>query len=342
MTCRTRTQPITLATITALVCALFLGLGVATLTSAPTASAATAVAQVGSRGWTVVVTQRVVGTAADGIYGPRTALAVKAWQRARMLPATGVVDTTTWARIWAAWLRIPATGGDVSWPQCPPSSGHGYGLPMPNASARLVVIGLTSGPGFSPNPCLASQTRWAKARHVYTAAYAMTTYPTANQFAAYKYSGPFNTSTFTGRMNNVGFAQARYNVASMRRVALASPIVWIDVEPYRPGWSTSKIANKTLIDGARYGYTSAGYRVGFYSTQALWSSILGTTRYRLPEWRTAGPRNLAAANARCAGSYSFQGGAAVLGQWWGPNIDYDTTCPSSNTPLLLATYFHKY
>jgi peptidoglycan hydrolase-like protein with peptidoglycan-binding domain len=342
MTSRIRTPRITLATIAALVCALFLGLSVAAAATAPTASAAAVMARAGSRGWAVVVVQRVVGTAADGIYGAQTAAAVKVWQRAHQLPATGVVDSTTWARILAAWVRIPATGGDVSWPQCPPSTGHGYGLPMPNTSARLVVIGTTSGPGFTPNPCLASQTSWAKARHLYTAAYAMTTYPTASQYAAYRGRGPYSTATFTGRLNNVGFAQARFNVASLRRVGLASPIVWVDVEPYRPGWSTNKAANKAIIDGARYGYTSAGYKVGFYSTKALWFDILGTTRYRLPEWRTAGPASQNTARARCASTYSFQGGAAALGQWWGPKNDYDITCPAANTSTLLATYFHKY
>jgi hypothetical protein len=235
----------------------------AAVAAAPTVSAASVVARVGSRGGVVVVVQRVVGTTADGVYGPNTA-------------------------------------------------------------------------------CLASQTRWAKARHVYTGVYAVATYPTASQFAAYRYRGPYKATTFSGRMNNVGFAQARFNVASMRRVGLSSPFVWIDVEPARPGWSTSKAADKAAIDGARYGYTSAGYKVGFYSAASMWSTILGATRYGLPEWRTAGPRSQAVANARCARSYSFQGGGAVLSQWWVPFIYYDTTCPSANTPGLLATYFHRY
>ena len=332
----------TIATIAALVCALLLALGGAAVTSAPAASAATVVARVGSHGWTVVVVQRVIGVTADGVYGPKTAGAVAAWQRARRLPATGVVDSATWSRIWAVWVRMPATGRDVSWPQCPKGVGRGYGLPMPPTSAQLVVIGLTSGPGFSPNPCLAAQTGWAKTHHVYTAAYAMTTFPTGLQFAAYRFSGPYRATTLTGQLNNVGFREARFNVASMRRVGLATPIVWIDVEPYTPGWNTKRAANKAVINGAVLGYRSAGYRVGFYSIPQMWSKILGTARYGLPEWRTAGARGQGVANTRCAKSYSFQGGAAVLSQWWGPSIDYDTTCPSVNTPGLLATYFHKY
>ena len=53
----------------------------------------------------------------------------------------------------------PLLGGDVSWPQCPKGMGipekRSEGLPMPDASARFVVIGLTNGPGFVANPCLA-------------------------------------------------------------------------------------------------------------------------------------------------------------------------------------------
>ena len=342
MTTQPRTHAITHATIAALVCALFLALCGAAVTAAPTASAASVVARVGSHGWTVVVVQQVIGVTADGVYGPKSATAVAAWQRAHKLPATGVVDSATWSRIWAVWIQMPATGGDVSWPQCPKGVGHGYGLPMPPTSAQLVVVGLTSGPGFSPNPCLAGQTGWAKTHHVYTAAYAMTTFPTGSQFAAYRFNGPFGATTFAGQLNNVGFSQARFNVASMGRVGLATPFVWIDVEHYTTQWTTDAAANKAVIDGAILGYTSAGYRVGFYSIPEMWSKILGTARYGLPEWRTAGARGQGVANARCAKSYSFQGGGAVLSQWWGSSIDDDTTCPSVNTPGLLATYFHKY
>jgi len=329
-------------------CAVLLPLSVSAVTVAPTASAATTiVARTGSRGSTVVIIQRVVGVTADGDYGPRTSAAVKVWQRAHRLPATGVVDSVTWARIRAVWLRRPVVGNDVSWPQCPAGMGipsrRSYGLPMPAASAKFVVIGLTNGPGFYPNPCLARQTRWAKARHVYTAAYAMTTYPTARQLSTYGLRGPYKGTSRTARLANTGFAQARYNLASMRRAGLASPIIWVDVEPYSVArWSRSITANRTVLAGVVRGYRSAGKRVGFYSTKALWAGIVGSTRYRLPEWRTAGPRSMATARGRCARSYSFQGGPAVLAQWWTSTVDHDLTCPSSNTRALLNTYFHKY
>ena len=57
-------------------------------------------------------------------------------------------------------------GGDLSWPQCPKGMGikerRTLGLPKPLDSAEYVVIGLTNGPAFTPNPCLADQVEWAK------------------------------------------------------------------------------------------------------------------------------------------------------------------------------------
>lgn len=58
------------------------------------------VARVGSRGATVVAIQRKVGATADGAYGARTATAVRAWQSRNRLPATGVVDSVTYKRMF--------------------------------------------------------------------------------------------------------------------------------------------------------------------------------------------------------------------------------------------------
>ncbi len=44
--------------------------------------------------------------AADGIYGPRTAEAVRAFQRIFGLPATGVVDYPTWYKISAIYVAV--------------------------------------------------------------------------------------------------------------------------------------------------------------------------------------------------------------------------------------------
>jgi len=288
--------------------------------------------------------QRVVGVTPDGVYGPLTAAAVKVWQRAHGLAVTGVVDSVTWALMKP--VIPPLMGNDVSWPQCP----KGMGIPsrptegkaMPPASAKFIVIGLTNGPGFYPNPCLDAQAVWAKSHHVHTAAYSMTTYPTPAQIATYKSAGPFSGGTWLDNLSNTGYAQARFNVASMRAAGLASPIVWVDVEPYRVApWSPSKVANRAVVNGVIRGYRASGLRVGVYSTPYLWNTVVGTTRYGLPEWRTAGPRSKATALSRCT-DISFQGGRAVLAQWTTFAMDYDLTCPAFSSPSALATYFHKY
>lgn len=56
----------------------------------------------GSRGAAVTVVQKVVRTTADGNFGPVTATAVAAWQRAHHVPASGVVDATTWRALLKA------------------------------------------------------------------------------------------------------------------------------------------------------------------------------------------------------------------------------------------------
>ena len=50
---------------------------------------------------------------------------------------------------------------------------------------------------------------------------------------------------------------------------------------------------------------------------------------------------MSAARGRCSGP-SFQGGRAVLVQWWTRTTDYDMTCPVASTPSVLMAYFHKY
>ena len=52
------------------------------------------------------------------------------------------------------------------------------GLPLPDSSARFVVIGLTNGPGFVANPCMADQVAWANSRHLLVAAYSVISGPT--------------------------------------------------------------------------------------------------------------------------------------------------------------------
>lgn len=66
----------------------------------------------GARGADVATMQRAVGVSADGIFGPATLRAVKAFQARHGLSADGIVGVDTWARInSAAPAPAPAPAG---------------------------------------------------------------------------------------------------------------------------------------------------------------------------------------------------------------------------------------
>jgi hypothetical protein len=230
---------------------------------------------------------------------------------------------------------VPTFGGDISWPNCPLGTpGHlpkrpAKGLPMPGPDAQFVVIGLTNGPGFHPNPCLAWQVAHAKGRQLLTAAYAFTTLPNAAQTSRYGGKGPWPPTSRLGRYRNAAFAEAQVNVDSIRRTGLRTPIVWMDIEPqdYLSPWGTDVTVNRAVIRAAQEAYHRAGFRTGFYSAPYAWESITAGMRDSSPTWVTSGPRSRATAAAKCAGP-SFSGGPVALSQFWVEDVaDYDLTCP---------------
>jgi hypothetical protein len=259
-----------------------------------------------------------------------------------VLAGTLLAGAVSAAPAQAASARL--TGNDISWPQCPKGMGipsrRSEGQPMPPSASRFVVIGLTNGPAFYPNPCLADQVAFAKKRHLWTAAYAMTTYPTEAQLSEFGKTGPYKGTSRIARLRNAGFAQAQFNVRNMRKAGLNPPMVWIDVEPYRVApWSENIEGNRAVVRGAIWGYAKEGLKVGFYSTPYLWRSIVGPLEYGKPEWRATGHSNRATAQRSCTAE-SIQGGRAVLGQWVYQNRDWNVTC--SGVAGAMRTYFRKY
>jgi hypothetical protein len=248
-------------------------------------------------------------------------------------------------------LRLPEArtgellGGDVGWPQCPRGLGiperRTLGLPMPLSTAQYVVIGLTNGPGFTANPCLHDQVRWVRERRLMAAAYAVASYPDAAAVAEHHGSGPYDGSTQLGALANTGYQQALANVVTMRRAGLASPVVWVDVEPVPDfEWSGDRAANAAVVEGAVRGYQDAGYAAGIYSTPALWAGVVGDLALELPEWRAAGQTSAAEARERCGDDWSIQGGRGVLAQWVEDRRDLDLTCPGTSAGL--ARWFQQY
>nr|WP_157344559.1 hypothetical protein [Nocardioides sp. MAH-18] len=283
----------------------------------------------------------VVTPTADPEAARLQALAQLAEQRAAELPVpTATASVTDPATAGGR----PVLGADIGWPQCPEGLGiperRTLGRPMPLPQARYVVVGLTNGPGFTANPCLADQVAWIRERHLLAAAYAVVSQPSEEQVAAYGGRGPFDAATDLGALANAGYQQALANVATMRAAGLASPSVWLDVE-HVPDfeWSDDLTANAAVVQGSARGYTDAGYAVGVYSTPLLWSDVVGDLALRVPEWRAAGQTSQEEALARCGDDWMIQGGEPVMGQWVADRRDHDVTCPGVSD---LGRWFQQY
>lgn len=239
----------------------------------------------------------------------------------------------------------PVLGADISWPQCPKGMGipekRSQGMPMPIPQAEYVVVGLTNGPGFTPNPCLADQVAWVEERGLMISAYAVASYPDKPTLDEYGGDGPFDAGSDLGRLRNVGYQQARYNIGSMADSGLQTPIVWIDVEPVPHfEWSGDVRANAAVVEGAARAYTDAGYTIGVYSTPYLWEEVVGDLSLGVPEWRAAGETSSQEALNRCGDDWSIQGGKGVLGQWVEDSRDQNLTCPGVAADL--GRWFHQY
>lgn len=279
----------------------------------------------------------VVTPTADAEAARLQALAQLAEQKAAELPsaAPSSVSPTT---------GRPVRGADIGWPQCPRGMGiperPTLGLPMPLPAAEYVVVGLTNGPGFTANPCLADQVAWIRERHLLAAAYAVVSQPDADAVAEYRDRGPYDADTRLGALANTGYQQALTNVATMRAAGLVSPVVWVDVE-HVPDfeWSDDLDANAAVVQGAAAGYADAGYDVGVYSTPILWREVVGDLALGLPEWRAAGQTSRAEALSRCGDDWRIQGGDAVLAQWVADGRDHDVTCPGVTD---LGAWFQQY
>jgi hypothetical protein len=178
------------------------------------------------------------------------------------------------------------------------------------------------------NPCIADQVAWARSRHLLVAAYSVISGPTR-----------FSPSGVTGE--ELGRRQAQFNIATLKRAGLQTPIVWLDVESVPHfDWSGDKEANAAVVRGAAKGYTDAGYPVGIYSTPYLWKGVVGDLALGVPEWRAAGQTSRAEALRRCRGDWVIQGGRGVLGQWVESGRDMNVTCPGASSQML--RWFRQY
>lgn len=231
-------------------------------------------------------------------------------------------------------------GGDISWPNCPKGEGipsrRSTGEPMPDRTARFVIVGLTNGPGFFPNPCFADQLSWVASHRLLLAAYAMTTFPRPAQTQRFRSSGPYDATTPRGGLRNAGYAEATYNLASMSAAGMSVPMVWVDVEPYPTApWTRNHGDNRAVITGAIRAYTDAGHRVGIYTYANGWRQVVGKWRLpSLPAWSTIGHGSVSHARKTCDRGPS--GGPDWIMQWWrDDDRDRDLVCPAAPARSLM-------
>jgi hypothetical protein len=232
-------------------------------------------------------------------------------------------------------------GADISWPNCPKGEGipsrRTKGEPMPKPSAQFVVVGVTNGPGFYPNPCLANQVSWVVSHQRLLGAYALTTFPGHKEFRRYRTSGPYVGASRHVGLRNVGYAEAAFNVATMASVGLAVPLIWVDVEPYPVApWSRHHAANRAVISGVIRGYRDKGYQVGLYTYANGWRDVVGSWRLpHLPTWSTVG--HLHARKALAACTVGPSGGETWLAQWYDTHRDYDLICPAGADAQIFSS-----
>jgi hypothetical protein len=200
--------------------------------------------------------------------------------------------------------------------------------------ATFLIVGLTNGPAFVANPCLANQLRWARNHHTRLGAYALASYPSARMVRHHGGSGPYDPGVRFRRLRNTAYAEAEFNLATMRRLDIHVPTMWVDVEPYPLyPWSSSRAANRAVVRALISAYHHAHYRVGIYTNRDGWPQVVGHWRLpRYPAWSTVGPSSESVARRACRTGPS--GGTAWMAQWWFGHWrhgaeDRDLLCPAA-------------
>ena len=181
-----------------------------------------------------------------------------------------------------------------------------------------------------------------KSRNLMAAAYSVISTPRDGDLAAYGGKGPFDGSTRLGALSNVGYQQARFNLATMKRAGLQSP---------------DRVARRRAGPGVRLAQRHRGQRgrgprrrprlhrrrlprSAPTPPRPCGSTSSATCGSGIPEWRAAGQTSRAEALRRCGPERMFQGGDGVLGQWVEAGRDMNVTCPGTSAEM--PRWFHQY
>ncbi len=198
----------------------------------------------------------------------------------------------------------PTYGVDISFPQC--------GRTFKDMGNGYAIIGLDGGMPDRPNPCFATQWRFA-ARQAGSAVYVNT------------------ADNNRGDPLTVGRRAAAGDLAALEAhgVRPGTP-VWLDVE-LPEVWKGSQARHRAVISEHLRVLAEAGYPVGIYSAPALWEEITGGASVDVPTWVGIGTASAQRAAATC-GRTSFGDRRPSIVQRIGTGsdgkpLDRNLTCP---------------
>lgn len=223
----------------------------------------------------------------------------------------------------------PATGNDISWPQC----GRSY-----PAGQAFGIVGVNGGRPFEDNPCLVSEFQWATASgppglYINTA----NPGPQSSVVDWYRQRSP-NAACGPANERACGYdfgyaaAQHAYGFANAREPAGPGHTWWLDVETGN-SWSADLDVNLAVVTGSIDYLAGRGVVVGIYSTRYQWGRITGGAAVpSLPNW-VPGARDADQAAGFCTPGRSFTGGPVVVVQYVNQGFDHDYPCPGSDSIL---------
>lgn len=220
-------------------------------------------------------------------------------------------------------------------------------MPIPDTvtpGLSFSVIGVNQGSPFNANPCLAKLVAHARAKGHRIGAYTLPAPPTAQELTTFGRSGPYPSSTRSGRVRNVGHAQAMWTADNMRAAGLDALFMWLDVEElFLRTWKHTPAGQRDardVIAGMQAGFRVKGIDTGFYSYGYGWKQITGGLRSDSPVWFTVAKAGWSGAAAGCRRA-SWSGGPVVMSQWYTGRMDFNVTCPAMDRHGGLDRFFTR-
>lgn len=246
----------------------------------------------------------------------------------------------------SAWAAPSSVGYDVSHPQCRTAlpTGQAFG-----------IVGVNGGLATIPNPCLATQLRWAWRSTGAVAAqpdaqlYVNTANPgeVRDLVTTWPSDGTTPYGSCDGRNTSAcswqyGWERARNSVSSIFVPAAQSAGVatdparytwWLDVETantWQSGSAAAQARNRAALEGMAAYLIARGAQVGIYALPTQWRQIAGTVTwdsnlYRLDSW-LPGATTATGAEANCRRAPLTAGGRVVLAQYVSGGLDHNVSC----------------